>query len=194
MKRTGVAVVVASVVALTATARAQGGGAQGVPIALTLDQALQYALAHYPTVRAALEQVTASTANVSVAKAAYLPRFDSVWQSNRATANNVFGQLLPQSVLPSISGPVLPSASGQSVWGSAVGGLFSWEPVDFGLRSAVVGEAEASVARARADEGLTRLAVQSAVGGAFLSVVNAQQTLKAVDADVQRREVIARAA
>ena len=27
--------------------------------------------------------------------------------------------LLPQSVIPSISGPVLPSASGQSVWGSA---------------------------------------------------------------------------
>ena len=155
---------------------------------------MQYALDHYPTVRAALEQVTASTANVSVAKAASLPRFDSVWQTNRATANNVFGQLLPQSVLPSISGPVLPSASGQSVWGSAVGGLFSWEPVDFGLRSAVVGEAEASVARARADEGLTRLAVQNAVGGAFLSVVSAQQALAAADADVQRREVLARAA
>ena len=131
---------------------------------------------------------------MSVAKAAYLPRFDSVWQTNRATANNIFGQLLPQSVLPSISGPVLPSASGQSVWGSAVGGLLSWEPVDFGLRSAMVREAEAGVVRARADEGLTRLAVQNAVGGAFLAVVSAQQALAAADADVQRREVLARAA
>ncbi len=69
---------------------------------------------------------------------AYLPRLDSLWQSNRATANNIFGQVLPQSVIPAMSGPVLPSASGQSVWGSATGALFSWEPFDFGLRDATV--------------------------------------------------------
>jgi len=194
MKRSRLAVVLASVVALSTTARAQVGGAQSAPTTLTLEQALQYALDHYPTVKAALEQVTASTANVSVAKGSYLPRFDSVWQTNRATANNVFGQLLPQSVLPALSGPVLPAPSGQSVWGSAVGGLLSWEPVDFGLRSATVREAEAGVVRARAEEGLTRLAVQNAVGGAFLAVVSAQQARAAADADVQRREVLARAA
>src|SRR4051812_35812417 len=112
MKRTYVAVVAVSVIAWSTGAHAQGAAAPSAPAALTLEQALQYALEHYPTVKAALEEVTASTANVSVAKAASLPRFDSVWQTNRATANNVFGQLLPQSILPSISGPVLPSASG----------------------------------------------------------------------------------
>jgi outer membrane protein len=194
MKRTRLALFLAGVVALSTTAHAQVGGAQGAPTTLTLEQALQYALDHYPTVRAALEQVNASTANVSVTRGSYLPRFDSVWQTNRATANNIFGQLLPQSVLPSISGPVLPSASGESVWGSAVGGLLSWEPIDFGLRSAMVREAEAGVVQARAEEGLTRLAVQNAVGGAFLAVVSTQQALAAADADVQRREVLARAA
>ncbi len=194
MNRSRLAVVLASVVALSTTARAQTGGSQNPPTALTLEQALQYALDHYPTVRAALEQVNASTANVSVAKAAALPRFDSLWQTNRATANNSFGQLLPQSVLPSISGPVLPSASGQSVWGSAAGALFSWEPVDFGLRNATTREAEAGLVRARAEEGLTRLAVQNAVGVAFLGVVSAQQALAAAEADVKRRDVLARAA
>lgn len=194
MKRSSVAVVLASVVALSTTARAQVGGTQSGPTTLTLEQALQYALDHYPTVKGALEQVNASTANVSVAKATYLPRFDSLWQTNRATANNIVGQLLPQSVIPSLSGPVLPSASGQSVWGSAAGGLLSWEPVDFGLRNAMVHEAEAGVVRARAEEGLTRLAVQNAVGVAFLGVVSAQQALAAAEADVQRRDVLARAA
>jgi outer membrane protein len=117
---------------------------------LTLEQALQYAIDHYPTVRAALEQVNASTAGVSVAKSAYLPRLDSLWQSNRGTANNIFGQVLPQSVIPAMSGPVLTSSSGGSVWGSATGALFSWEPFDFGLRQATVVGAEAAVARARA--------------------------------------------
>jgi outer membrane protein TolC len=36
---------------------------------VTLDQALEYALDHYPTLGAALEQVNASIAGVSVAKA-----------------------------------------------------------------------------------------------------------------------------
>ena len=194
MKRTDLALVLASVVACGTTLHAQVGGVPSAPMTLTFEQALQYAVDHYPTVRAALEQVNASTANVSVSRGAYLPRFDSVWQTNRGTTNNVSGQLLPQSVFPSISGPVLPSASGQSVWGSAVGGLLSWEPVDFGLRSAMVHEAEAGVVRARAEEGVTRLAVQNAVGGAFLAVVGAQQALAAADADVERREVLARAA
>src|SRR5262245_29151985 len=173
-----------------ARASAQAGGSQG----FSLDEALQYATDHYPTVKAALEQLNASTANVDVAKSAYLPRFDALWQTNRATANNIFGQLLPQSVLPSISGPVLSSASNDSVWGSAVGGLFSWEPFDFGLRGASVQEADAGVRRARADEGLTRLGVQNAVAQAFLGVISAQQAVTAAEADVQRRDVLARAA
>jgi outer membrane protein len=194
MTRSGLATILISVVVGFATLDAQGSSTQVPPTALTLEQALQYALDHYPTVRAALEQVNASTASVSVAKAAYLPRFDTVWQTNRATANNIFGQLLPQSVIPPISGPVLSSSSSQSVWGSAAAGLFSWEPMDFGLRSAAVREAEAAVVRARAEEGLTRLTVQNAVGVAFLTVVSAQQVAGAADADVQRREVLARAA
>src|SRR5215471_18702938 len=87
----------------------------------TLDAAMQYATEHYPTIRAALEQVNVSAAGVDVARAAYLPRLDSLWQSNRATANNVFGQVLPQSVIPSLTGPVLTSTTTQSVWGSATG-------------------------------------------------------------------------
>lgn len=192
MSRLRLAVVVVLLLALVFSARAsaQAGGRQ----TFSLDEALRYAVDHYPTVRAALEQSNASTAGVDVAKSAYLPRFDAFWQTNRATANNILGLLLPQSVLPSISGPVVSSASNDSVWGSASGGLLTWEPFDFGLRSSSVREAEAGVRRARADEGLTRLGVQNAVAVAFLGVVTAQQALTAAEADVRRREVLARAA
>ena len=160
----------------------------------TLQDALQYAVEHYPAVKAAIEQVNASTAGVTVAKSAYLPRLDSLWQMNRATLNNVTGLLLPQSTIPGITGPPLSSASSQSAWGSAAGALFSWEPIDFGLRDAGVRGAEAVITRARADESLTRLDVQSAVGGAFLAVVQAEQAVTATQADVERRNVLARAA
>jgi outer membrane protein TolC len=160
----------------------------------SLEEALQYAVDHYPTVRAALEQSNASMANVDVARSSYLPRLDAFWQTNRATANNTFGLLLPQSALPSISGPVLSSPSSDSVWGSAVAGLLTWEPFDFGLRGSSVQEAEAGVRRARSDESVTKLGVQNAVAIAFLGAVSAQQALTAAEADVQRRDVLARAA
>src|ERR1051325_4516116 len=163
------------------------------PQPLTLDQAIQYAVDHYPTVRAALEQVHVSVAGVDVARSAYLPRLDSLWQSNRATANNIFGQLLPQSVLPSISGPVLPSSTSQSVWGTATGALLSWEPVDFGLRHAGIASAEADVTRARAGDALTRLDVQSAVGSAYLAVIASRRAVSAAQADLDRRDVLRRA-
>jgi outer membrane protein len=166
---------------------------QPSPVSLTLAQALQYAVDHYPTVRAALEQLNASTAGVSVAKSAYWPRLDSLWQSNRGTVNNIFGQVLPQSVIPAMSGPVLTSASSGSVWGSATGALFSWEPFDFGLRHTGVASAEAAVARARAEEALTRLEVQTAVGTAFLNIVGAQRAVAALQADVDRRDLLGRA-
>jgi outer membrane protein TolC len=163
------------------------------PVSITLEQALQYAIDHYPTVRAALEQVNASSAGVSVAKSAYWPRLDSLWQSNRGTANNIFGQVLPQSVIPAMSGPVLTSASSGRVWGSATGALFSWEPFDFGLRQATVVSAEAAVTRARAAEALTRLDVQTAVGTAFLNIVAAQRAVAALQADLERRDLLSRA-
>lgn len=161
---------------------------------LTLQAALTYASDHYPSIRAALEQTRAATSQVRVAQATSLPRLDAVWQTNRATANNVFGQVLPQSVIPAMSGPVLPSASGASVWGSAVGALLSWEPVDFGIRAAAVDEAQQVASQAGANEAVTRLAVQAAVGAAFLAVAQADHAVIAAEADVQRRDVLARAA
>jgi outer membrane protein len=188
----------ASMIAFGVVAARANGDAQGAPPAsvqvLSLADALQYAADHYPSVRAALEQVQASSAGIDVARAASLPRLDAVWQMNRATANNVFGQVLPQSVIPALTGPVLPTASSSSVWGSAAGALVSWEPIDFGQRSTAVREAEAGVARARAEHALTRLEVQRAAGAAYLAVISAQQALAAAEADVERRQVLARAA
>ncbi len=175
------------------TLEAQPAGQTAPPRTLTLDEAIQYATDHYPTVRAALERVNASVAGVDVARGAYLPRLDSLWQSNRATANNVFGQVLPQSVVPAMSGPVLPSTSGQSVWSSATGALFSWEPFDLGLRHAEVAGAQVALTEARAGERLTRLDVQSAVASAYLDVIAAQRAVSAVQADLDRREVLLQA-
>lgn len=159
------------------------------PATLTIDQALTYAGAHHPAITAGHETATATEADVTVARDAYLPRLDALWQSNRATVNNVFGQLLPQSVVPSISGPVLSTTSGAGVWGSTVGGLLTWEPFDFGQRGAGVRIAETSLARARAGESLTRLEIEATAGTRFLQAVAASLAVDVAAADVARRDV-----
>jgi outer membrane protein TolC len=160
---------------------------------LTLADALAYADEHYPALKAALEQVNASGAVIDLARSAYLPRLDSLWQSNRATANNVFGQVFPQPVIPALSGPVLSASSADSVWSSATGALFSWEPADFGLRHASVTSAEAALTRARAGEALTRLDLQAAVGNAFLILMAAERSVVVAQADLDRRTLLKQA-
>ena len=156
----------------------------------TLEEAISFARTNYPAIRAAREQIAAAQAGVSLARTNYLPSANSVWQSNRATANNIFGLLLPQSVIPSISGPVLPATSNGSVWGSAAGLLFSWEPVDFGLRRATVDSARATENRAEAEDAVTRLEVAVAATEAFMTLLAARQTVHAVQADAERREIL----
>jgi outer membrane protein len=158
---------------------------------LTLDQAVDFALANYPAVRASMERALASKEGVSLSRTTYLPRTDLLWQSNRATRNNIFGLYLPQAVVPPISGPVLSSTSDRGVWGSMAGILFSWEPFDFGYRGANVDVAKATENRTSAELSLTKLDVAGAVGDAFLRLAAAQQQVKAAEADVDRRQVLA---
>src|SRR5437588_4156938 len=108
------------------------------PAALTLPKAVEDSLKNYPSIRVSQEQINAAAAAIQLARTAYLPKVDALAQVNRATRNNVFGLLLPQNVIPSISGPVIGSNNLGSVWGSALGGLVTWEPFDFGLRGAGV--------------------------------------------------------
>jgi len=188
------AVVLFACATLTASPAAGQAPGPSLPATLTLDAALQFAADHYPSVRMAMEHVSAAGAGVDAARTAYLPRLDSVWQTNRGTVNNITGPLLPQSVVPGISGPPLPGTAAGTVWGTAAGALLSWEAFDLGLRGASLREAEAAVVRARADQALTRLQVQHGVGVAFLTLAAAQQAVVAADADVERRTVLARTA
>src|SRR5690242_4244095 len=94
----------------------------------TLEEAVGFALKNYPAVRASLERVRAAQAGVGVTRTSYLPRTDILWQTNRATDNNITGLTLPNSVVAPITGPVPLSTSNSSAWGSAGGLLFSWEP------------------------------------------------------------------
>ena len=171
---------VAGLILMASAARAQ----------LTLEQAVEQAMTKYPAVRASLEQVSAAAAGINLARTSYLPRADFMGQVNRATHNNVFGMMLAPSIISPISGPVLRTNSLDTVWGSAVGVLVSWEPFDFGLRQANVGLAHAARDVARAQVAVTSLEAGTAAADAFLTIAAAEQTVLAARAGVERAKVL----
>ncbi len=158
----------------------------------TMAEAVESALRNYPSVKVSQEQIAAAAAGIQLARTAYLPRIDGMAQVNRATRNNVFGMLLPQSVIPSISGPVLGSNNLGSAWGSAIGTLVTWEPFDFGLRRANVAAASASRAQFEAALKRTEYEIAVAAADAFLTLAAAQETVQAAQAGVTRGETVAR--
>lgn len=163
----------------------------------TINQAVQQALDTYPALRRSLEQVSAAAAGISLARTAYLPSVDFLGQVNRATHNNVFGLMMPQTVvpgmptvIPSISGPALGTNSLNSVWGTAVGTLVTWEPFDFGLRRANVEVAASVRGQLAAEVNVTRLQVGTAAADGFLTILAAQETVTAAQAGVDRATVL----
>jgi outer membrane protein len=159
---------------------------------LTITAAVENAVRNYPSIRVSQEQINAAAAGIQLARTAYLPRVDAMAQVNRATRNNVFGLLLPQSVIPSMSGPVIGTNNFGTAWGSVVGGLVTWEPFDFGLRDANV--AVASAARNQSEAALKRTEFDVAVSAvnAYLTLAAAEETVRAAQAGVDRAEVILR--
>jgi outer membrane protein len=159
---------------------------------LTITDVVQSAVRDYPLIHVTQEELNASAAGIQLARTAYLPRIDGMAQFNRATRNNVFGALLPQNIIPSMSGPVIGTSNGGSVWGGATGLLVSWQPFDFGVRRAHVQASLAARDEAAAVLQRSQLDVGTAAADAFLTLIAAQQTEKSAAAAVDSWDVLLR--
>jgi outer membrane protein len=157
---------------------------------VTIGAAIEAAMKDRPAVIEATARATAATEAIRESEAAFMPRLDGLWQLNRASRNNVFGLLLPQSIVPPISGPVLGTDTFESAWGSAAGLLFSAEVFDFGRRSTAVDAARAQAASTDAQTSLARLNAGVAAADAYLAALGAQQALAVSGASVARLETL----
>jgi len=185
----GCVVVAASAAVST---QSQNAPTPGEASELTIVEVVQDAQHNYPTIHVSEQELNAAVANIRLARTSYMPRLDGIAQINRATRNNVFGTLLPQNVLPSMSGPVIGTNNAGSVWGSAAGLLVNWQPFDFGLRHARVESATASRDRANASVERTQLEVSSAAADAFLTLLAARQTQSSARVAVENWEILRR--
>jgi outer membrane protein len=159
---------------------------------LNLAAAIQIAESKYPAIRAAEEQREAARSAVGLAKTAYLPRVDLIWQGNRSTTNKPNIVSNPQTIVPVPSTSALPT-TGQSDWNSLTGVQLSWQPFDFGMRRAQVSVAQAGFEVSKHVAELSRLDVETAAAAAYFDLAAASQYVRVQEVNVKRMESFAKA-
>ena len=174
-------------VAVPGNSCAQTTGTGGAST-MTLEQVIETTTANYPAIKASQAQQRAAQEAIGIAKTAYLPHSDILWQTNRATANNILGLLLPQSVIPSVTGTVLPADPTRRAWNSAGAVLMSWQPFDFGARGAKVEAARQGNEAAKQASLLTQLQVSANAGSIFFDLAATEQLVTVSQANVRRYE------
>jgi outer membrane protein len=157
----------------------------------TLARAIEEAQAKYPAIRAAQEQQEAAREAIGVAKTAYLPHADLLWQANRATTNRPNVSLIPQPIVP-VPAPPARTPTGHTDWNTATGVLLAWQPFDFGVRPTQVRIARHGYEAAQHATELSRLDVVAAAAGAYLDVVAAEQAVLVQQASVDRMQAFAK--
>lgn len=74
------------------------------PVPLTIEQAIQFGIDHFPTVRASLARVSAEKAGVDLTRTAFLPRINMGVQGNMGTFNKASGLFFMTPYTPPIWG------------------------------------------------------------------------------------------
>jgi len=164
------------------------------PRAITLADALAYARAHQPAIRAGLARVEAERANAEVPRAQWLPLIGATAQIYGATANNTTGTYLPTTSvdIPRIGATRTVDAAHASFqpYGSTIvaGGL-TQELFDFGRIAAQSAAADALVSVRKHSAEAARLDVEFNVEEAFFAVHAAKGVLKASEDAYDRAKV-----
>src|SRR5262245_49938889 len=179
----------ATLFAFSATARCED--IQPVPSSLTLEEAVEYALARQPSSRAARAIEMAEEAGVEYARTNYLPQLDLSAQETRATANNVPGLFLLTPGFPTIEENKNGGKFGTNAWNSSAALFLSKDVAGLLREMALVDVALAQRERATAGLAADKLTVAFGAADAFMSEVAAAETVRAAEAGVKRARVFA---
>ena len=156
---------------------------------LTLQDVIQTARNHYPSLREADARISLARAGVGVAKTAYLPSLDLFVQTTYATYNRLPGLSFSQIGILPVAGPSPKSQVNDFVFGHYSGALLTWNAFDFGTRRAEVNRAKAEVEVAAVNRNLTELEVIAQAISAYLRVQTAQRLTEATLSNLNRTRV-----
>jgi outer membrane protein len=164
-------------------------GRSETSLPLTVNQAVDYALAHHPSISSQRALEDRSTAGVEKERVGYLPQMDASQMLDRAAqSHNPPGLYLPMSDFATFEGPRLNGSFGPSEWNSA-SSFYVDENVSGLVRQMdVVDAAIAKREQAAAGMAAQKILVAYAAADAFMAEVAAAQTVRATGAGVERAQ------
>jgi outer membrane protein TolC len=172
----------------------EGTAAAAEPTAMSLPDALAYARAHQPAIRAAEARIRAEKANAEVPRSQWSPQLGITGQLLGGTANNSSASYftVPTVDLPRIGGTRsknLANANWKPYASSLIGVGGSQELFDFGRIAAQTAAADAIVEVRRKDADAERLDIELDVEEAFFAVTAARAVLVASEGAFERASV-----
>jgi outer membrane protein TolC len=171
------------------TASGASGAASEVPRAISLADAVEYALAHNPRVREVEAARVVAQDRTDAARARLLPDLSIVAQVNRGTGNVVPGPLFSLRGIPNLSGPPQGRSFNSGVWGSTMGASASWDVLLLERQMAVVDAALAEEGRAEAGTAALKLEVAFNAADRFVTLLSRTEIVRAARAGVDRDRV-----
>ena len=165
--------------------------AERSPSTITIEQAVDCALARQPSLGAARATEAGEEAGLEYSRANYLPEFDLSAQETRATANNVPGLFLTMPGFPVIEENKNGGVFGSSSWNSATSVFLSKDVAGLLREMALVDVALARREQATAGLDADKLTVAFGAADAFMGEVATAETVRAARAGVDRARVFA---
>jgi outer membrane protein len=168
-------------------------GASNLPAApaFTIESAVATALKTYPQIEARLEQTKAARAKILAQREQeYLPKAYSTFEEVAASHNKVTQSIFNDPVFVQNPGPGKPYQTWRGNIFSGGGVLTDWDPIDFGLHKARISEVKAQFKQSESVLAVTQLDVAIGAANAFLTLVVAQEQVRAAQANVKRMEVV----
>ncbi|MFI5311605.1 MAG: TolC family protein [Gemmatimonadales bacterium] len=160
------------------------------PIALTLADAVRFALDHHPGVGASVARLAAARATRELAEATRLPTLDVEAQLDRATGNAVAASAFAMPGLPSTAGPVGTRRFDDGYWGTTTALVTAFPLTGLVRANRVTSARLASERAAAAGTDATRLDVAFGAASAYLRAMAAAATLRAAEAGARRAQTL----
>jgi outer membrane protein len=160
--------------------------------AISLEDAVAYAQAHQPSLKAALDRVKVAEADAQVPRASWLPRAAAVAEILEGTTNNTTASIIATQdvALPRIGGTRIVDSG---TWGPSPSTLAaisaSQELFDFGRIAAQGAATDANVISERHRAEAERLAIALVVKESYFAVQGAKAVLRAAQDGYERTRV-----
>jgi outer membrane protein TolC len=160
------------------------------PRALSLAEAVRFALAHHPLIEGAVARIATARAARDAAASGQLPTLDLTGQVNRATGNAVAGSSFPLPGVPAVSGPVGTTSLQNGAWGTTTAFASSLPIVGVYRANRLTHSRESAERAAAAGDQATRIDVVYGAAAAYLRAMAGVASLRAALANAQRARTL----